>query len=584
MADPQTMLAAAVSAAMDAALGSDARGADPVVRAATNSRFGDYQANFAMPLGKRLGRPPRDIATDVVAALDLAGVCSAIEVAGPGFVNLTLGSEWVASQTGELLGDGRLGVETVAAPERVVVDYSAPNVAKEMHVGHLRSSILGDACARVLEWLGHDVCRQNHIGDWGTPFGMLIEHLLDIGEAEAANELSLGDLTAFYQQARTKFDADPDFADRSRQRVVTLQAGDAQTLRLWGVLVEESKRYFNRVYERLGVLLTDDDLAGESLYNDRLPSVVAELERDGLAVIDDGALCVFPPGFSGRDGNPLPLIVRKSDGGYGYATTDLAALQYRTAVLGGQRVLYFVDAGQSQHLAMVFAVGQLTGWLGEGHARAEHVAFGLVLGEGGGKLKTRSGDSPKLIDLLDEAVERAAAAVAIKNPVLSETKRAEVAVAVGIGAVKYADLSTDRVKDYTFDWDRMLAFEGNTAAYLQYAVVRVRSIFRRGEVAPVSGADAGAIVLREPEERALALALLRFDGVVRAVGETLEPHRLCTYLFELAQAYTAFFEACPVLRAPAEDVRRSRLVLCELTARTLTTGLGLLGIDVVDQM
>ncbi|GAC1593488.1 MAG: arginine--tRNA ligase [Acidimicrobiales bacterium] len=584
MADPQTTLAVAVTAAMEAALGADARGADPVIRAATNSRFGDYQANFAMPLGKRLGRPPRDIAAAVVAALELDGVCSAVEVAGPGFVNLTLEPQWVAAQTGALLRDDRLGVGRAAVAERVIVDYSAPNVAKEMHVGHLRSSILGDACARVLEWLGHDVCRQNHIGDWGTPFGMLIEHLLDVGESEGANELSVGDLTAFYQQARTKFDADPNFAERSRRRVVTLQGGDAQTLRLWGVLVEESKRYFNRVYERLGVLLTDDDLAGESLYNDRLASVVAELERDGLAVIDDGALCVFPPGFSGRDGNPLPLIVRKSDGGYGYATTDLAALQYRTSELGGQRVLYFVDAGQSQHLAMVFAVGRLTGWLAEGRARAEHVAFGLVLGEGGGKLKTRSGDSPKLIDLLDEAVERAATAVAAKNPMLAEAKRAEVAIAVGIGAVKYADLSTDRVKDYTFDWDRMLAFEGNTAAYLQYAVVRVRSIFRRGEVAPVSGADAGAVVLREPEERALALALLRFDGVVHAVGETLEPHRLCGYLFELAQAYTSFFEACPVLRAPSEDVRRSRLVLCELTARTLTTGLGLLGIDVVDQM
>ena len=583
MPDPQITLAAAVTAAIEDALGADGVGADPVIRLATNPRFGDYQANFAMPLGKRLGRPPRDVAEAVVARLDLGGVCRAVEIAGPGFVNLTLDDTWLAVTTGALLADDRLAVQTTECPLRVIVDYSAPNVAKEMHVGHLRSTIIGDALCRVLGWLGHDVRRQNHIGDWGTPFGMLIEHLLDIGEDEAAHELSVGDLTAFYQQARTKFDGDPHFADRARHRVVTLQSGDEQTLRLWRVLVEESKRYFNRVYERLGVLLTDDDLAGESLYNDRLARVAAELENDGLAVVDAGALCVFPPGFTGRDGTPLPLIIRKTDGGYGYATTDLAAVQYRTVDLRGQRLLYLVDAGQSQHLSMVFAVGRQAGWLGDG-AEAKHVAFGLVLGAGGGKLKTRSGDSPKLIDLLDEAVVRAAEAVAAKNPALSEADRAVVARAVGIGAVKYADLSTDRVKDYTFDWDRMLAFEGNTAAYLQYAYVRVRSIFRRGEVEPVRSSDRGAVEIVEPEERALALALLRFDGVVRAVEETLEPHRLCGYLFELAQAYTTFFEACPVLRAPSQSLRRSRLVLCDLTARTLETGLGLLGIEVVEQM
>ena len=583
MPDPQTTLSRAVSAAIEAALGPDGANADPLVRLASNQAFGDYQANFAMALGKKVGRPPRQVAEEVVAQLDLSGLCRATEVAGPGFVNLTLDDGWLGSATGALLLGDRLGVEPDRVPQKVVVDYSAPNVAKEMHVGHLRSTIIGDALCRTLDWLGHDVRRQNHIGDWGTPFGMLIEHLLDIGEDEAAHELSVGDLTAFYQEARAKFDRDPSFAERARQRVVTLQAGDPQTLRLWRVLVEESKRYFNQVYCRLGVLLTDEDLAGESFYNDRLARVVDELERDGLAVVDDGALCVFPPGFTGRDSSPLPLIIRRSNGGYGYATTDLAALQYRTQDLGGQRLLYLVDAGQSQHLAMVFAVGHLTGWLGHG-AQAEHVAFGLVLGEGGGKLKTRSGDSPKLIDLLDEAMERAAAAVAAKNPDLSPEDRAGVARAVGIGAVKYADLATDRVKDYTFSWDRMLAFEGNTAAYLQYAYVRVRSIFRRGEVDPVSEADVAAVRLDQPEERHLALALLRFETAVRAVGETLEPHRLCTYLFDLAQAYTAFFEACPVLRAPTPAIRRSRLVLCELTARTLATGLHLLGIDVVEQM
>jgi len=584
VADPLSELSDAVTRAIEAAFGADARGADPVVRSATNPRWGDYQANFAMTLGKQLGRPPREVAQAVVEELDLGGLCSDVEVAGPGFVNLTLDNGWLAAVTGTLLGDERLGVAPDPRPERVVVDYSAPNVAKEMHVGHLRSSIIGDALCRILGWLGHHVTRQNHIGDWGTPFGMLIEHLLDVGEDEAAHELSVGDLTTFYQEARRKFDEDAGFASRSRRRVVLLQAGDEQTLRLWHLLVDESKRYFNRVYQRLGVLLSDGDLAGESLYNDRLAGVCRELEVDGLAVVNDGALCVFPAGFAGRDGNPLPLIVRYSTGGYGYAATDLAALQYRTTDLDGQRIVYVVGAPQAQHLAMVFAVGRLTGWLGEGKARAEHVAFGSVLGADGKMLKTRSGESVRLIDLLDEAVERAATAVAAKNPDLPGDVKADVAGAVGIGAIKYADLSTDRIKDYVFDWDRMLAFEGNTAAYLQYAYVRVRSIFRRGDVQPVGAGDAEAVVIVAPEERSLAVALLRFDSAVRAVAETLEPHRLCTYLFELAQAYTAFFEACPVLRAPSPELQRSRLVLCELTARTLATGLGLLGIDTVEQM
>ena len=576
MADPQVILAEAIRHAVAEVLGVDA---DPVVRPATSAQFGDYQANFAMPLGKRLHRPPREIAEAVVAELDLAALCEKVEVAGPGFVNLTLDRGWLAANAGLLIADERLGVPLAPSPERVVVDYSAPNVAKEMHVGHLRSTIIGDSLCRVLEFLGHTVIRQNHIGDWGTPFGMLIEHLLDIGEDKAAHALSVGDLTGFYQEARVKFDADPSFADRARQRVVLLQSGDEQTLRLWHLLVEESKRYFNQVYDRLGVLVTDDDLAGESSYNDELAPVAAELEEKGLAVLDDGALCVFPEGFTGRDGTPLPLIVRKSDGGYGYAVTDLAALRHRTQDLGATRIIVAVDAGQAQHLAMIFAVGRMAGWMES--ARAEHVAFGIVLGPDGQRLKTRTGDSPKLIDLLDEAVDRARAAVTEKNP---EIDAAPVAEAIGIGAVKYADLSTDRIKDYRFDWDRMLAFEGNTAAYLQYAYVRVRSIFRRGEVAPVTARDAGAVLVEAPEERELALALLRFDAAVQSVAETLEPHRLCTYLFDVAQAYTSFFESCPVLRADTDELRHSRLVLSEITARVLSTGLALLGIQTVEQM
>jgi len=584
MADPQTTLEAAVSRAMVAALGPEVAGVDPVIRVAGRPGFGDYQANFAMKLAKQLGRPAPDLAAAVTDQLDLGGVCSKVEVAPQGFVNLTLDDGWLATEAGLLLADDRLGVREDPAPERVVVDYSAPNVAKEMHVGHLRSTIIGDALVRVLSWLGHPVTGQNHVGDWGTPFGMLIEHLLDLGEETAAHELSVGDLTAFYQQGRVKFDADPEFAARARQRVVLLQAGDPDTLRLWRLLVEESERYFNQVYERLGVLLTDDDLAGESFYNDRLASVAAELEDDGLAVVDDGALCVFPPGFSGRDGQPLPLIIRKSDGGYGYAATDLAALRYRTVELGGRRIVYVVGSTQAQHLAMVFAVGRMAGWLSDDGARAEHVAFGSVLGPDGRMLRTRSGESPKLIELLDEAVERAGAAVRAKNPDLPDEVQGEVARVVGIGSVKYADLSTDRIRDYVFDWDRMLSFDGNTAVYLLYAYVRVRSIFRRGGAAPVGPSDVGAVLLSAPEERALALVLLRFDLVVHQVADTLEPHRLSNYLFDLAQAYTTFFEACPVLRAETPELRRSRLVLCELTARTLAQGLGLLGIDTVEQM
>jgi len=583
MADPQRMLAQAVSGAIVAAFGAEYAGVDPVIRPTTKPGFGDFQANFAMPLGKRIGRAPRELADAVVNELDLGGVCERVEVAGPGFVNLTLDDGWLAACVDAVLADERLDVAAAPVPERVIVDYSAPNVAKEMHVGHLRTTVIGDALCRVLEWLGHTVVRQNHIGDWGTPFGMLIEHLIDIGAGDGADELSVGDLTDFYQAARVKFDADPAFVERSRQRVVLLQAGDAETLALWRLLVDESKRHFNAVYAQLGVLLTDADLAPESMYNDRLDAVAAELQQSGLAVIDDGALCVFPPGFTGREGDPLPLIVRYSTGGYGYAATDLAAMKYRTSTLAGQRLVYVVGAPQAQHLAMVFAVGAMAGWLGDGKARAEHVAFGSVLGKDGRMLRTRSGEPVRLIELLDEAVERATAIVAEKNPALPAGVRDEVARAVGIGSVKYADLSTDRTRDYVFDWDRMLSFDGNTAAYLLYAYVRVRGIFRKSGGAE-DEVGAGDVLVTEREERALALALLRFDVVVESVADTLEPHRLCAYLFDLAQAYTAFFEACPVLRAPSEPVRRSRLALCELTARTLATGLGLLGITVVEQM
>ncbi|HEX7166963.1 MAG TPA: arginine--tRNA ligase [Acidimicrobiales bacterium] len=586
MANPVALLHERLSAAIITALGPELAGADPVLRRSAQPQFGDFQANAAMALGKRFGRPPREIAQAIVDALDAGDICSKVEVAGPGFVNLTLRDDVLGGVVEALLEDERLGVPVAPSPMTVVIDYSHPNVAKEMHVGHLRSTIIGDALVRALEFLGHTVVRHNHIGDWGTPFGMLIEHLRDLGEEKTAETLSVGDLDGFYKAARVKFDDDPDFADRARQRVVTLQSGDEETLRMWRILVAESTRYFNAVYDRLGVTLTDDDIVGESFYNPWLDEVARELEANGLARVDDGALCAFPEGFVGRDGDPLPLIVRKSDGGYGYQATDLAAVRYRVRDVGANLLLYVVDAGQAQHhLPMVFAVARDAGWLGD--SRPQLVPFGLVLGDDGKRFKSRSGDSVKLSDLLDEAVERAVAKVAEARVEVPADERAALARSVGIGALKYADLSNDRVKDYVFDWDRMLAFEGNTGPYLQYAHARVRSIFRRAEGvggAGAAGGGAGAVVVREDAERALVLQLLAFSDAVDGVAEHLQPHRLCTYLFELAQAFTSFYESCPVLRADDEATRASRLALCEATARTLRSGLGLLGIDAPDRM
>lgn len=578
---PQAELQARFQAALAAAFGEQFAATDPLIRP---SQFGDFQANVALSLAKPLKRSPREVAAAIVGHLDLAGVGTA-EVSGPGFVNLTLDPAWIAAQAQAMLADadGRLGVPLAGAPETVVVDYSAPNIAKEMHVGHLRSTIIGDALVRVLGFLGHRVIRQNHLGDWGTPFGMLIEHLLDLGEAEGAAQLSRGDINAFYQAARRKFDSDPVFAERSRKRVVALQGGDPETLRLWREFVDDSVRYLNKVYRRLGVLLTDDDLYGESFYNDQLDSVVEELQAKGLTTVSDGALCVFPPGFVGRDGEPLPMIVRKRDGGYGYQATDLATLRYAVRHHHANRLIYVVGTPQALHFQMLFAVARMAGWLDE-HHRAEHAAFGSVLGPDGKMLRTRSGASIKLLDLLDEAVERAGAILADRAE-LDPAERAAVAEAVGIGAVKYADLSTSRERDYVFDWDRMLAFDGNTGPYLQYAGTRIRSIFRRAGLEPGSPEVTTApVVLTDPTERSLALRLLGLPEVVQSVADSLEPHRLCTWLYELATAFTDFYERCPVLAAGDEAVRRSRLALSALALRALALGLGLLGIAMPERM
>ncbi|MCT9935263.1 arginine--tRNA ligase [Planotetraspora sp. A-T 1434] len=572
MTDPQLVLAERVQQALGTAFGQEYATEDPLIRP---SQFADYQANVALSLAKRLRRAPREVAEAIVNALEQTDI--SVEISGPGFLNLTLSDGWIAEQAVRQLGDERLGVPQPPA-KTVVIDYSAPNAAKEMHVGHLRTTIVGDTLTRTHEHVGNRVIRQNHLGDWGTPFGMLIEHLIDVGEEEALSRLAAGDGNAFYQEARRKFDGDAEFEERSRRRVPLLQGGDPDTLRLWHEFIEYTKRYFNHVYDMLGVTLGDADIAGESMYNPMLADVCDELEHAGVAEISEGALCVFPPGFTGRDDLPLPLIIRKSDGGYGYATTDLAAIRYRVRDLKADRILYVVGATQSLHFQMVFAAARMAGWLHD-DVNAEHVQIGSVLGSDGKMFKTRSGESIKLTELLEEAVIRAEAVIAERG--YDPTVRREIARQVGIGAVKYADLSVSHDSEYVFDFDRMLALTGNTGPYLQYATARIRSIFRNGSIDPAT-VD-GPITLGEPAERALALQLLGFGAIVETVAEVSEPHRLCNYLFDLAQAFTSFYESCPVLKAE-EPVRSSRLALSALSLRVLLQGLDLLGIEVPERM
>jgi arginyl-tRNA synthetase len=576
MADPEVILARLVAGALSDALGTQYADADPLIRP---SQFADFQANVAMSLARQLGRPPRDVAAEVAARLADSDVIEPPEVSGPGFINLTLRGEWIAAQATGLLGDPRLDVAPADPLQKVVVDYSAPNVAKEMHVGHLRTTVVGDALVRVLEHLGDEVVRANHIGDWGTQFGKMVEHLLAIGEPAARQMLADGDINAFYEAATASFDADPAFAERARRRVVALQAGDPETLRLWELLVRSSEQYYNAIYARLGITLTDADLAPESFYNPMLAAVCDELEQAGLAVISDGALCAFPPGFTGRDGQPLPLILRKSDGGYGYGTTDVAAIRYRTQELKANRLLYVIGSEQALHMNMVYAVAKQASWLTP-EISAEHVSIGLVTGADGKRFRSRSGGTVKLITLIDEAVERAAEVIADRYPDAAE--RARIAEAVGIGALKYGDLSVARDSSYALDFDRLLALNGNTGPYLQYATARIRSIFSRAGLEP--GTAAGPVVVAEPAERTLALRLLGFGGAVHAVVATAEPHKLAAYLFDVASTFTTFYEQCPVLRADDEATRDSRLALSALTLRVLTTGLGLLGVPVPDRM
>jgi arginyl-tRNA synthetase len=547
-------------------------GVDPVVRP---SDCADAQANGALALAKRLGRSPRD----VIVASDLAGVAVA-EVAGPGFINLTVESSLLATMLAAVAGDARLGV----APEpgrRFLVDYSAPNIAKELHIGHVRSTIIGDALARMLAFLGHEVVRENHIGDWGRPFGILIQQLVDLG-LENDDTLSLDAAGEQYKAATARFAEDPEFAERARARVVALQRREPETMAVWSRLVQLSEAQWQDDYAKLGVLLTVDDVVGESFYQELMPTVIDRLDTAGLLQESDGAQVVFPPGFSNRDGDPLPLIVRSSAGALTYATSDLACVVDRVERVGAEVLVYVVGAPQAQHLAMVFAVSAMAGWL-RPPVEAVHVPFGNVLGTDGKMLRSRSGDPVGLGEVVDEAIERGVAAVAAKNPELPDDVRQSIGHAVGVGALKYADLSSDRVRDYVFDWDRMLSFDGNTAPYLQYAHTRICSLLRRAGVTrdDVRGVT---MLLDAPEERSLALRLLAYEGALHEAVGRYSPHRLCTFLFELATDFTAFYEHCPVLKAPSDELRTSRLALSELTARTLAHGLGLLGIDAPEQM
>lgn len=550
----------------------------------------DWQANGILALAKSLRANPRQLAERVVDALPVDDVIAARDVSGPGFINLTLTDAAIIRQARDRAADPRLGVPTFEHPGTTVIDYSQPNIAKEMHVGHLRSTIIGDAIVRILEFGGEKVIRHNHLGDWGTQFGMLIQDMLERPDqldihghstnTDEGDQPSMSRLNRLYRDARTRFDSDPDFADRARKRVVALQAGDPDTIAAWQDIVAESKRYFEAVYAALDVLLVDEDAIGESFYNPFLADVCADLERSDVAVRSDGALCVFFDDITGPDGEPSPLIVQKSDGGYGYATTDLAAIRYRVGPLDATQLLYVVDARQALHFQMVFETARRAGWLPD-TVTTRHLAFGTVLGPDGKPFKTRSGDTVRLMDLLQEAVERATTVVQEKSPQLTAGELAERGRQVGIGAVKYADLSTSRTRDYIFDVDRMVSLTGDTGVYLQYAYARIQSILRHaGYTTPAAHTN----LTLEPAERALSLLLDEFADTLDLVTDTFEPHRLCGYLYQLASAFTTFYEHCPVLKAPRPDIIANRLLLCRLTADTLSTGMALLGISTLERL
>lgn len=573
----QALLTEKVSQAMIAA-GAPAD-CEPQVRQSAKVQFGDYQANGIMAVAKKLGMAPRQLAEEVLKHLDLAGIVNKIEIAGPGFINVFLDPAWLSAQVDNVIDAPRLGVAAVT-PQTIVIDYSAPNVAKEMHVGHVRSTIIGDAAVRTLEFLGHKVIRANHVGDWGTQFGMLIA-FLEKQQNEQHEEIALADLEAFYREAKRTYDEDPVFAERARGYVVKLQGGDEYCRQMWKKLVDITMSQNQLIYDRMNVTLSRKDVMGESLYNDMLPGIVADLKGKGLAVESEGATVVFLDEYKNKDGEPMGVIIQKKDGGYLYTTTDIACAKYRYETLHADRVLYYIDSRQHQHLMQAWTIVRKAGYVPD-TVPLEHHAFGMMLGKDGKPFKTRAGGTIKLSDLLDEAVERATKLVGEKNPDMPTDELKALANSVGIGAVKYADLSKSRTTDYIFDWDNMLAFEGNTAPYMQYAYTRVLSVFRKAGI-DASGVT-GAAQIKEAREAALAVRLLQFEETITQVARDGTPHVMCAYLYDLAGLFSGFYEHCPILAAEDEATKQSRLKLALLTAKTLKQGLDTLGIDTVEKM
>ena len=574
----QALINDKVSQALEAA-GAPA-GSPAAVRQSAKPQFGDYQANGVMGVAKKLGTNPREFAQKVINVLELDGIASKTEIAGPGFINIFLSEDFLAEQTDFALNDERLGIKK-DEQQTVVTDYSAPNVAKEMAVHHIRSTVIGDAVTRTLEFLGHKVIRANHIGDWGTQFGMLIANLERVQQESGEVSMELSDLEAFYRDSKKLFDEDEAFATKARNYVVKLQSGDEYCAGMWKKLVDITMIQNQRNYDRLNVSLSRDDVMGESMYNDMLGDIVADLKKKGLVEEDDGAQVVFLDEFKNKDGEPMGVIVQKSDGGFLYTTTDIACAKYRYEKLGANRVLYFIDSRQHQHLMQAWTIVRKAGYIPE-NVTLEHHAFGMMLGKDGKPFKTRAGGSVKLTDLLDEAEERAAKLIESKNPQLSTEEKASIANTVAMAAVKYADLSKHRTTDYVFDWDNMLAFEGNTAPYMQYAYTRVASIFAKAEVSMDS--LEGDIKIIDEKEKALITKLLQFEEAVKAVASEGLPHVLCTYLFELAGQFSSFYEACPILNNEDESIKQSRLKLAALTAKTIRQGLDLLGIETLERM
>ncbi|HCI5041305.1 TPA: arginine--tRNA ligase [Salmonella enterica] len=574
----QALLSEKVSQAMIAA-GAPAD-CEPQVRQSTKVQFGDYQANGMMAVAKKLGMAPRQLAEQVLTHLDLSGIASKVEIAGPGFINIFLEPAFLAEQVQQALTSDRLGVSQPTR-QTIVVDYSAPNVAKEMHVGHLRSTIIGDAAVRTLEFLGHHVIRANHVGDWGTQFGMLIAWL-EKQQQENAGDMALADLEGFYRDAKKHYDEDETFAERARNYVVKLQSGDTYFREMWRKLVDITMTQNQITYDRLNVTLTRDDVMGESLYNPMLPGIVADLKAKGLAVESEGATVVFLDEFKNKEGDPMGVIIQKKDGGYLYTTTDIACAKYRYETLHADRVLYYIDSRQHQHLMQAWTIVRKAGYVPDS-VPLEHHMFGMMLGKDGKPFKTRTGGTVKLADLLDEALERARRLVAEKNPDMPADELEKLANAVGIGAVKYADLSKNRTTDYIFDWDNMLAFEGNTAPYMQYAYTRVLSVFRKADIDEQALASA-PVIISEDREAQLAARLLQFEETLTVVAREGTPHVMCAYLYDVAGLFSGFYEHCPILSAENDAVRNSRLKLAQLTAKTLKLGLDTLGIETVERM